>query len=238
MVFEWWGNAYMHEFNQEEFNKFVIENNVYGFFDEPITLASGRKSHFYANFRSLVQDAWLTDSLTDYLISFAKDKGLDVDTFYGVPEGATKIGLIAQYKLAKESDEFSEGSHVLAMGRGKPKEHGAPKDKFFVGVPQGKVVVIEDVTTTGSSLITTIKSLKEAGVDVVGVVSLSNRMEKRDDGDSVKQAIKKLGVSFFSMSSALDILPLMYKKSKPSETTTKSIESEFEECGVEQIKLR
>jgi len=37
------------EFNQEEFNKFIEDNNVYGFFQEAITLKSGRKSHFYAN---------------------------------------------------------------------------------------------------------------------------------------------------------------------------------------------
>lgn len=228
----------MQIFDQQKFNSFIVDNNVYGFFDEPITLASGRKSHFYANFRSLVEDAWLTDILTDYVISFAKDNNLDIDTFYGVPEGATKVGLIAQYKSAKESDNFSAGTHVLAMGRGKPKEYGVPKDKFFVGVPRGKVVVIEDVTTTGGSLITTLKSLKEAGVNVVGVITLSNRMEKRDDKKSVKQAIEELGVKFFSMSSALDILPLMYKKSKPSEKTTRAVESEFEEYGVEQIKLR
>jgi orotate phosphoribosyltransferase-like protein len=38
----------------------------------------------------------------------------------------------------------------------------APKDKFFVGVPKGKTIVIEDVTTTGGSLIETLNGLKEA----------------------------------------------------------------------------
>jgi orotate phosphoribosyltransferase len=107
-----------------------------------------------------------------------KKNNLQVDTFYGVPEGATKLGIITQYKYAKQSPSFSKGSHVLAMGRAKPKDHGAPKDKFFVGAPTGKVVVIEDVTTTGGSLITTLDGLKEAGINVVGVISLTNRMEK------------------------------------------------------------
>ncbi len=225
------------DFRQEEFNKFIEENNIYGFFQEAITLKSGRKSHFYANWRNVVGDVFLTELLSDYLISFAKSKGLEVDTFYGVPEGATKLGVITQYKLAKLQESFAKGSHVLAMGRAKPKDHGAPKDRFFVGMPKGKVVVIEDVTTTGGSLITTLDSLKESGVDVVGVISLTNRMEKRDDGASVKEAIENKGLKFYSMSSSLDILPLIYQKLQPGEEVKKEIESEFEEYGVEKLSL-
>ena len=225
------------EFNQEEFNKFIEENNVYGFFQEAITLKSGRKSHFYANWRNVVEDVFLIELLSDYLISFAKSKGLNVDTFYGVPEGATKLGVIAQYKLAKLQENFAKGSHILAMGRAKPKEHGDPKDRFFVGMPKGKVVVIEDVTTTGGSLIATLNSLKDAGVNVVGVISLTNRMEKRDDGTSVREAIENKGLKFYSMSSSLELLPLMYQKLQPGEEIKKEIESEFEKYGVEKLSL-
>ena len=118
-----------------------------------------------------------------------------------------------------------------------PKDHGAAKDKFFVGMPKGKTVVIEDVTTTGGSLITTLKGLSEAGIEVSGVISLTNRMEKRDDGSSVKGAIEGMGIKFYNMSSALDLLPIMYKVLSPGEEVGKEIEREFEEFGVEKIKL-
>lgn len=227
----------MEKFNQDEFNKFIEENDIYGFFDEAITLKSGRKSHFYANWRNVVEDVYLTDKLADYVLSFASENGLNADTFYGVPEGATKLGIITQYKMAQKSSSYSKGSHILSMGRAKPKDHGAPKDKFFVGMPTGKVVVLEDVTTTGGSLINTLKGLKEAGVDVTGVISLTNRMEKRDDGLSVKEAVEKEGFKFHNMSSSLDLLPLMYKKLKPDEKVGKAIEAEFGEYGVEPLKL-
>jgi len=223
--------------NQAEFNKFIEESGVYGFFKDPITLKSGRKSNFYANWRNVVEDVYLTDKLADYVIAFAQSVGLVADTFYGVPEGATKLGVITQYKYAKGANGYAKGSHVLAMGRAVPKDHGAPKDKFFVGVPKGKVVVLEDVTTTGGSLITTLDGLKEAGIDVVGVISLTNRMEKRDDGMSVKEAIEKKGAKFYSMSTALEMLPLMYKKLLPGEEIAKAIEKEFTEFGVQPIKL-
>ncbi len=222
-------------FDQTVFNTFIEENNIYGFFEEAITLKSGRKSHFYANWRNVVQDAYLTDQLADFVITFAKNQGISVDTFYGVPEGATKLGVITQFKYAKASN-WEKGSHILAMGRAKPKEHGAAKDKYFVGMPQGNVVVIEDVTTTGGSLITTLKGLKEAGINVVAVLSLTNRMEKRDDGKSVEEAINDMGYKFYSMSNALEMLPIMYKKLQPAQAVGIAIEKEFAEYGVAPIK--
>lgn len=231
------GGVVMDKFNQEEFNRFIQENGVYGFFKDPITLKSGRKSQFYANWRNVVEDTWLTERLAEYVIAFVEDAGIKVDTFYGVPEGATKLGIITQFKYAKQSANYDKGSHVLSMGRAKPKDHGAPKDKFFVGVPKGKVVVLEDVTTTGGSLIQTLDGLVEAGINVAGVLSLTNRMEKRDDGLSVKQALEKKGYKFYSMSTATEMLPLIYKKLNPGKEIGTAIEKEFQQYGVEPIRL-
>jgi orotate phosphoribosyltransferase len=228
----------MDRFKQEEFNRFIQENNVYGFFEDAITLKSGRKSHFYANWRNVVEDVWLTDRLAEYVISFTESIGLRVDTFYGVPEGATKLGVITQFKWAQRFANYAKGSHILAMGRAKPKDHGAPKDKYFVGMPRGNVAVIEDVTTTGGSLLRTLEGLAESGIHVVCVISLTNRMEKRDDGRSVKEAVENKGFSFYSMSSSLELLPIMYKILQPGEHIADAIEQEFGEYGVQELKLR
>ncbi len=222
-------------FNQEEFNRFVTDNNIIGFFKEPITLKSGRKTHWYVNWR--INNMFLIDQLADFMIAFTKNIGLEPDCFYGVPEGATRLGIITQYKWAKQKENYSKESSVLAMGRGKPKEHGEIKDRYFVGMPQGKVIVIEDVTTTGGSLINTLNNLKEAGVNVIGVISLTNRMERRDDGISVKEAIEQRGFKFYSMSSALELLPTTYEKLQPGENIGRAIESEFQEWGVAPLKL-
>lgn len=227
----------MANFNQEEFNSFILENDVVGFFKEPIKLKSGRMSNWYVNWRTPTGDAFLMDRLTDYVLAFAEDNNLSPDCFYGVPEGATKLGVLTQFKYAKKSGNFSAGSHVLPMGRAKPKEHGAPKDRFFVGMPKGKTIVLEDVTTTGGSLLNTLDHLKEAGVDVVATFGLTNRMEVRDDGKSVKQAVEEKGVKYLALSSALDLLPKVYAKVNPGEEIAKSIEEEFGKYGVEKLKL-
>jgi hypothetical protein len=63
-------------------------------------------------------------------------------------------------------------------------------------------------------------------------------MEKRDDGLSVEEAVGNKGFSFFSMSSSLDLLPIMYKILEPGEHIADAIEQEFKEHGVEELKLR
>jgi orotate phosphoribosyltransferase len=228
----------MSHFNQEEFNRFVLENNVVGFFEEPIKLKSGRMSNWYVNWRNIAKDVFLLDKLTDYVIAFTEDLGLEPDCFYGVPEGATKIGVLTQYKWAKKAPNYSPGSHVLPMGRGKPKNHGAPKDKYFVGQPKGKTIVLEDVTTTGGSLLTTIDSLAEAEVPVIAAFALTDRMELRDDGQSVQVAVESKGIPYHVLSNALQLLPEAYRRLNPGENIAKAIEEEFEKYGVEKLKLR
>jgi orotate phosphoribosyltransferase len=228
----------MSNFNQEEFNRFVLEHNVIGFFKEPIRLKSGRTSNWYVNWRNIAEDVFLLDKLTDYVIAFTQNLGLEPDCFYGVPEGATKLGIITQHKWAKRSQNYAPGSHVLPMGRGKPKDHGAPKDKYFVGQPRGKTIVLEDVTTTGGSLLTTIDSLAEAEVPIIAAFGLTNRMELRDDGQSVQAAVESKGVPYHALSNALQLLPEAYRRLNPGETIAKAIEDEFERYGVEKLKLR
>jgi orotidine-5'-phosphate decarboxylase len=224
-------------FNQKEFNEFILENNVAGFFEEPITLASGRKSHFYFNWRNILSDVWLTDKLTDFVIDFVKSENIWVDTFYGVPEGATKLGIITQFKWVKQNSNFSGKASSLAMGRAKPKEHGELKDKFFVGIPKGNVVVIEDVTNTGDSLVKTLDNLKNAGINVVSVISLTNRMVKNNEGKSVREAVESKGFKFYNISSASELLPEMYDRLQPGKKIGKAIEMEFEKYGIKEIKL-
>ncbi len=227
-------------FDKDAFNSFILENNVIGFFEEPITLKSGRLSHFYVNWRNVTNDVYLIDKLADFIIAFVRDMGWSVDCFFGVPEGATKTGIITQYKWAKMSKNFGKGSHILPMGRGKVKAHGMPKDRFFVGAPAGNVVIIEDVTTTGSSLIECVQNLKQLeGVNIVAALALTNRMEKRDDGKSVEESLGDMGVKYFAMSDAIELLPLAFERweSEKKEEVGRKVEEYFERYGVERIDL-
>lgn len=193
------------------FASFILDHGIVGFFSEPITLKSGAKSHFYVNWRKATNDAFLLDQLTDYIIRYLTEHGMVCDSIYGVPEGATKTAVIAMLKWARQTPNYAPGTHVVAMGRAKPKEHGAPEDRYFIGMPHGRVLVLEDTVTTGSSLFVTIDRLLALGVDVIGALVLTDRsapheafadaFHKRYDG--------KLSLSV--MSHAQDLLPPLLK---------------------------
>ena len=217
--------------SNKEFNDFIIQNKVVGFFEEPLKLKSGRISYWYVNWRTLSQDVYLMDKLTDYLLSFVNHLNLDLTCFYGVPEGATKLGIITQLKWARLQNDYNPYKYVLPMGRGKPKEHGDPNDKFFIGKPRGKVVILEDTTTTGGSLIECIKNLEKFNVKVNAAVVLTDRNEYRDDKRTVKDVIADYGIEYYAMSNAAEILTQL----KPNKFIREKIEEYFNKYGTKQI---
>jgi orotate phosphoribosyltransferase len=212
------------------FSDFILNNEIIGFFDKPLTLKSGRLSHFYVNWRKSTNDAWMLDQLTDYLVNFMREQKLACETLYGVPEGATKTAVIAALKLAKQSPNFVQGSHVIAMGRAKPKPHGDPADRFFIGQPRGATFVLEDTVTTGLSLFQCLDQLLEAGIDVRGVICLTDRCERRDDGLTVPEYLqKKYGshISYHPMSRAPDLLRLAVRKRQPPHALVEALATEL-----------
>ena len=218
----------------QKFNDFIIKNNIVGFFEEPLKLKSGRMSYWYINWRNVAQDVYLIDQLTDYLLSFVDYLNLDLTCFYGVPEGATKLGIITQLKWAKLQDDFLPNNYTLPMGRGKPKEHGDPKDKYFLGIPRGKVVILEDTTTTGESLLDCINSLDKINVKIVAAIVLTDRNEYRDDKRTVEDLIAALGIKYYAMSNATEILPRL----NPNDHIAKKIEEYFKIYGTKPIHFQ
>ncbi len=215
------------------FNNFIIENNVIGLFKEPIVLKSGRESYWYVNWRNIAADVYLLDKLTDYLLSYIDFLNLNPNCFYGVPEGASKLGIITQFKWAKRHKNYNAGVYTLSMGRGLQKEHGDPKDRVFLGTPNGKVIILEDVATTGDSLVGSIKELKKIGVNTIAAIVLTDRNELRDDGRSVEEIIIEQGVQYYAMSNAIELLPDL----KLDKEIAKKIEEYFEKYGSKEIIL-
>lgn len=221
------------KWKQENFNEFIKTQNVVGIFDKPIKLASGRLSYWYVNWRKITSDAYLLDVLTDYIISFISYLGLNPKCFYGVPEGGTKLGIITQFKWAKLQKNFNPGNYPISMGRGKQKEHGDPRDRLFIGLPEGEVVILEDVVTTGGSLIKTIRKLDELNINIISVIGLTSRNELRDDGTNIKDIILQYDIPFYAMSNAIELLPHLEMNSE----IKNNIIEYFKKYGTQEINF-
>jgi len=252
------------DFNKEEFNALAVKGyNVVGVFPEEKVLKSKRRSNWYVNWRNATEDAYGVDALSDFVLDFVEDKGWKPDCFFGVPEGATKLGIITQFKWAADRDgtELNFGSHVLPMGRGKPKSHGDPKDRYFLGEPKGNVVVLEDVTTTGGSLLETVANVRSLdGVSGISAIGLTNRMELtpipgKDDlgvvnnfaqiyrvatgsdytkAMSVEESLKQADVGYLALSTGPELLAQV----EMSDEMREAIEREFREYGINEVSLK
>lgn len=240
----------MNEFDQDEFNRFTDSEEVVGIKEEELVLASGQRSHFYAQWRDPQKDMFALCYIAKQVVAFAHSLELDPDCFVGVPEGATKLGLFASYFNAVKSGFFGPLTHCAPMMRAQPKtKHGIvanPADTHYNGAPSGRVVVIEDVTTTGGSMIAKgIRPLQETeGVEVVGAISLTHRMELvPGERISVEDYVKReTGVDYYWMSEAPSLLPSAYERLKAkigdrADEFARLVEQEFAERGTVEVKL-
>ncbi|MEM1536160.1 MAG: hypothetical protein QXQ82_03195 [Candidatus Pacearchaeota archaeon] len=133
----------MANFDKEKFIEFILDNNIIGFFEKPIKLKSGRMSNWYVNWRIVTGDVYLLDQLANYIIAFTKDLGLKPDCFYGVPEGATKIAIITQYKWASGSENYRPHSHALPMEEPNQKITERQRTSILLERPKEKQLLLK-----------------------------------------------------------------------------------------------
>jgi orotate phosphoribosyltransferase len=139
-----------------------------------ITLASGRKSTYYFNMKPTMLDAEGAHLIAALVLDAIE--GLDADLVGGLEMGAVPIA------SAVAAVSHSAGRPVNAFFvRKQAKEHGTrSRIEGLAGGDsmQGKrVVVLEDVKTTGGSAISAAEALRAAGAEVVGVVTVIDRQE-------------------------------------------------------------
>ena len=154
----------------KEFATFLYKNDIIKF--GKFTLASGKDSSYYIDLRLVPGFPQQFRKMIKNLQNLIIEKiGLDnFDSLASVPTG----GLVITSALAIETVK------PLIYIRNKPKEHGTTKSiegKISSGM---KVVMVDDVMTTGTSVLNGIKQLKESDLSISDVFVIINRLEGAD----------------------------------------------------------
>jgi orotate phosphoribosyltransferase len=134
------------------------------------TLASGKESDIYVDMRKVTlnpRGAFLIGSLIFDLI---KDKG--IDAIGGLTMGADPIATAASLMA------YGKGHEISAfLVRKEKKDHGMKNAVEGPVRPGQKVVIVDDVITTGGSTITAIENARALGLEVVLVIAVFDRQE-------------------------------------------------------------
>jgi orotate phosphoribosyltransferase len=132
--------------------------------EKPFTWSSGWKSPIYCDNRLSLSYPEIRNSIRDGLVSAIRENFFTVESIAGVATAG-----IAQGVLVAEALNLP-----FLYVRPKPKDHGM--ENLIEGkITKGqKVVVIEDLVSTGGSSLKAVHELRNAGFEVMGMVSIFN----------------------------------------------------------------
>lgn len=130
--------------------------------DEPFTWASGLKSPIYCDNRVTLSHPRLRTYLREQMASLIQDQYPAVDVIAGVATGAIALAALVAQELELP----------MVYVRSAAKEHG--RQNLIEGeLPlNAKVVVIEDLVSTGKSSLLAVDALREAGAQVLGMSAI------------------------------------------------------------------
>ena len=194
---------------KQEFIEFMVESDVLKFGD--FTLKSGRKSQFFMNAGAYVTGSQLKLLGEYYAKAIHDNYGDDFDVLFG--PAYKGIPLSVATTIA-----FSElyGKEIrYCSNRKEVKDHGDTGILLGSKIKDGdKVVIIEDVTTSGKSIEETFPIVKAQGdVEIIGLMVSLNRMEKGKGDKCALDEIKELyGMQANAIVTMDEVIEHLYNK--------------------------
>lgn len=129
---------------------------------EPFTWASGWHSPIYCDNRRILSHPELRAQVAQWLADKAMELYPEAEVVAGVATGAIAHGVLAADRMQKP----------FVYVRPKPKDHGTGSQIEGELAPGKKVVVIEDLISTGMSSLAAVKAIRDAGAQVLGMVAI------------------------------------------------------------------
>jgi orotate phosphoribosyltransferase len=200
---------------KKEFIDFMVECNVLKF--GSFTLKSGRQSPFFMNAGAYVTGSQLKRLGEYYAKAIHDNFGDDIDVFFGPAYKGIPLAVVT----AVAYSELYGREIKYCCDRKEEKDHGADKGALLgYKIKDGdRVVIIEDVTTSGKSIEETYPKIKaqettEGGIKIVGEIVSLNRMEKAPDSDKAALDVitEKYGFPARAIVSMADVVEALYTK--------------------------
>ena len=130
--------------------------------NDPFTWASGWKSPIYCDNRIILSDSNSRNLLANNFVKIIKDKYKDTEVIAGVATGAIGIGILVAQKL----------DLPFIYVRPEAKKHGRKNQIEGKFLQNQKVIVIEDLISTGMSSLNAVKALKDSKLIVLGMIAI------------------------------------------------------------------
>ena len=173
---------------KQEFIEFMVESQVLKFGD--FTLKSGRKSPFFMNAGAYVTGTQLRRLGEYYAKAIHDNFGLDFDVLFGPAYKGIPLSVATSMAI---SELYGKDVRYYS-NRKEVKDHGDTGILLGSKLKDGdRVVMIEDVTTSGKSIEETYPILKsQADVEIKGLIVSLNRMERGKSEKSALEEVKDL----------------------------------------------
>ena len=221
---------------KQEFIEFMVDNKVLKFGD--FTLKSGRKSPFFMNAGGYVTGSQLRKLGEYYAKAIHDNYGDDFDVLFGPAYKGIPLAVVTAIAY---SDLYGKEVRYCS-DRKEEKDHGADKGSFLgSSLKDGdRVIMIEDVTTSGKSMEETVPKVKGAAdVEIVGLIVSLNRQEVGKSGDKVAlDEVRELyGFNTAASVSMDDVVECLYNKEVKGQvviddTLKAAIDAYYEQYGV------
>lgn len=200
---------------KKEFIDFMLECQVLKF--GSFTLKSGRQSPFFMNAGAYITGTQLARLGKYYAKAIHDNFGDDIDVFFG----PAYKGIPLAVTTAIAYSELYGKEIKYCCDRKEAKDHGADKGGLLgYNIKDGdKVVIIEDVTTSGKSIEEVYPKIKAqettpGGIKIVGEIVSLNRMEKAPD--TTKSALETISTTYGFPARAIvsmdDVIEALYTK--------------------------
>lgn len=219
---------------KQEFIEFMIESQVLKFGE--FTLKSGRKSPFFMNAGGYVTGTQLRKLGEYYAKAIHDHYGLDFDVLFGPAYKGIPLAVATTMAIS----EIYGKDVRYCSNRKEEKDHGDTGILLGSKLKAGdKVVIIEDVTTSGKSIEETYPIIMaQADVQVKGLMVSLNRMEKGQGEQSALAEIKeKYGFEANAIVSMAEVVEYLYNKPYQGtvyidDTCKKAIDAYYDQYGA------